>query len=204
MTPQQISQLTPGIYLVHWKGGDERTRHYAAVGITVTGQRWLAPCDWQIVDSEYEFSYTFGRVDRVEKIEIPANLPPAFGDSMPYEDTAVTPRTDIATQFMGPNPERRIVLADFARTLERENDKLRAQVEILHGHVDTHKEAHAAEGKPSAPDVLEQLQMNLQAMGRHYLERKPGGLISSPPGYSILMDVGDCLRLARAGKEWKP
>jgi hypothetical protein len=47
MTPQDLDDQPPGIYQITWNGS--RKLSLAAIGRTITGETWVAPCNWQTV-----------------------------------------------------------------------------------------------------------------------------------------------------------
>ena len=43
MTTADTMWLVPGVYRLHWKDGGASV---AAVGVTCSGKRWMAPINW--------------------------------------------------------------------------------------------------------------------------------------------------------------
>lgn len=44
MKKADVRNLVPGLYLLHWKSGG---KSLAAVGMTCSGGRWMAPINWE-------------------------------------------------------------------------------------------------------------------------------------------------------------
>jgi hypothetical protein len=77
-------QLVPGLYRVTWRG-DEGTS-LAAVGMTSSGERWLAPCNWlgPVTDDDVMFVQCWRDVESVSLIEVDrdAALSHAFAEGL--------------------------------------------------------------------------------------------------------------------------
>lgn len=43
MRKSDVANITPGLYVLHWKEGGTSL---AAVGVTASGGRWMAPVNW--------------------------------------------------------------------------------------------------------------------------------------------------------------
>lgn len=46
MRIEEVNKLPLGVYIIHWRKKHGGGRSLAALGNTIPGKRWLAPCNW--------------------------------------------------------------------------------------------------------------------------------------------------------------
>ncbi len=56
----------PGLYRIYWKSGGDSL---AAVGITASGGRWLAPTNWVSTTEALDIWSDVERVEKLERLE---------------------------------------------------------------------------------------------------------------------------------------